>query len=48
MLRVSASDAANQMSTPSTLDALPLASRTPDAWAVAVLQEPLALLNDHA
>ena len=48
MLRVGASDVANQMSTPSTLDALPLASRTPDAWAAAVLEEPLALLNDHA
>lgn len=27
---------------------LPLRSRTPDAWAVAALREPLALLNDHA
>lgn len=27
---------------------LPLLSRTPDAWAEAVLREPLALLNDHA
>ena len=36
------------MSMPSTLDALPLASKTPDAWATAVLEEPLALLNDHA
>src|SRR4051794_25567303 len=36
------------MSTPSTLDALPLASRTPDSWAKAVLEQPLALLNDHA
>jgi tRNA 2-(methylsulfanyl)-N6-isopentenyladenosine37 hydroxylase len=27
---------------------LPLLSRTPDGWAALVLQEPLALLNDHA
>jgi tRNA-(ms[2]io[6]A)-hydroxylase len=27
---------------------LPLLSRTPEAWAEAVLREPLALLNDHA
>src|SRR5690348_15956854 len=27
---------------------LPLRSQTPDAWAAAVLQDPIALLNDHA
>lgn len=27
---------------------LPLRYRTPDAWAVAALADPLALLNDHA
>lgn len=27
---------------------LPLKSRTPDAWAVAALAEPIALLSDHA
>ena len=27
---------------------LPLKSRTPDGWAVGVLREPVALLNDHA
>ncbi len=27
---------------------LPLRSRTPDAWAVAALTDPVALLNDHA
>ena len=36
------------MSMPPILDALPLASRTPDSWAAAVLEQPLALLNDHA
>ena len=36
------------MSTPPILDAIPLASRTPDTWAASVLEEPLALLNDHA
>src|SRR6516165_719799 len=36
------------MSLSSIIDALPLASRTPDSWAVAVLEQPLALLNDHA
>ncbi len=30
------------------LDDLPLISRTPDAWGESALQEPLALLNDHA
>jgi tRNA-(ms[2]io[6]A)-hydroxylase len=28
--------------------ALPLLSRTPASWALGVLREPLALLNDHA
>lgn len=27
---------------------LPLLTRTPDAWAPAVMKDPLALLNDHA
>ena len=36
------------MSVDSPTHELPLLSRTPDAWAVAVLSEPLALLNDHA
>jgi tRNA-(ms[2]io[6]A)-hydroxylase len=29
-------------------DELPLLSRTTDRWAVAVLQDPLSLLSDHA
>src|ERR1700746_4023207 len=32
----------------SAVDPEPLKSRTPDAWAEAVLRQPLALLNDHA
>lgn len=37
------------MSAATTLDAdLPLHLVTPEAWAHMVLQEPLALLNDHA
>jgi tRNA 2-(methylsulfanyl)-N6-isopentenyladenosine37 hydroxylase len=36
------------MSGPGSLEVLPLLSRTPDSWAIAVLREPLALLNDHA
>jgi tRNA-(ms[2]io[6]A)-hydroxylase len=31
-----------------TINPMPLLSRTPDAWAIGVLQQPLALLNDHA
>jgi len=31
-----------------TINPLPLLSRTPDAWAENVLQQPLVLLNDHA
>jgi tRNA-(ms[2]io[6]A)-hydroxylase len=27
---------------------LPLLCETPDAWAAAVLRDPVALLNDHA
>jgi tRNA-(ms[2]io[6]A)-hydroxylase len=30
------------------MDSTPLLSRTPDAWAEAVLRAPLELLNDHA
>lgn len=36
------------MTTVERLAALPLQSKTPLAWAQAVLAEPLALLNDHA
>ena len=36
------------MSDPVTLEELPLVSRTPDSWALAVLRDPLVLLNDHA
>ncbi|MCZ6834545.1 MAG: tRNA-(ms[2]io[6]A)-hydroxylase [Planctomycetota bacterium] len=36
------------MSQDSTTVDLPLHSSTPDAWAIEVLREPLALLNDHA
>lgn len=31
-----------------TVEALPLKSQTPRSWAIAVLQFPLELLNDHA
>ncbi|WP_337175441.1 tRNA isopentenyl-2-thiomethyl-A-37 hydroxylase MiaE [Paludisphaera sp.] len=36
------------MSLVESVEDLPLLSRTPDAWAVRALREPLALLNDHA
>ncbi len=29
-------------------ESLPLLSRTPQSWALAALEQPLALLNDHA
>jgi tRNA-(ms[2]io[6]A)-hydroxylase len=36
------------LSAPRHVDELPLLSRTPRAWGVAVLRHPLALLVDHA
>jgi tRNA-(ms[2]io[6]A)-hydroxylase len=35
-------------SSPKTVDALPLLSRTPAAWAAGALKDPIALLIDHA